>query len=115
MAETGPRLHGEAILGNLILALIIIVVPILGHLILTPIILRDELPTSHKVGWLLVAWIFWGVGPFLYLLLGQRRNRLFSWGPRAARGTGPIGAPGTVQPWGPTNPARSSSERTPEW
>jgi hypothetical protein len=92
MTTTGPRVHGEAILGNLILALIIVVVPILGHIILTPIILRDELPPSHKVGWLLVVWIFWVVGPFLYLLLGQRRNRLFSGGTRATA-TEPTSAP----------------------
>lgn len=83
MADSGPRVHSNAIFPTLLLALVVIFVPILGHLILTPIILRDEMPASHKAGWLLIVWIFWGVGPFLYLLLGQRRNRLFSWGARA--------------------------------
>jgi hypothetical protein len=109
MSTTGPRVHGEAILGNLILALIIIVVPILGHIILTPIILRDDLPASHKVGWLLVAWIFWGVGPFLYLLLGQRRNRLFSWArepePAPTSAARAYTGPNAVEPWDPTAPA----------
>jgi Phospholipase_D-nuclease N-terminal len=104
MTTTGPRVHTEAILGNVLLALVVIVVPILGHIILTPIILRDELPTSHKVGWLLVVWIFWVVGPFLYLLLGQRRNRLFSLGTRAASRTDASVATNTIQPWDPTSP-----------
>ena len=82
MADTGPRIHKNAIFPTILLALVVIFVPILGHLILTPIILQDDMPPSHKAGWLLVVWIFWGVGPFLYLLLGQRRNRLFSWGAR---------------------------------
>jgi hypothetical protein len=114
MSSTGPRVHGEAILGNLILALIVIVVPILGHIILTPIILRDELPTLHKVGWLLVVWIFWGVGPFLYLLLGQRRNRLFSWGTRAMSPTSTPNRPDALQPWDPTAPAEFPGRHTVE-
>ncbi|SRR5581483_8166083 len=84
MAESGPRVHTHAIFPTILLALVVIVVPILGHIILTPIILADDMPASHKAGWLLVVWIFWGVGPFLYLLLGQRRNRLFSWTPRTS-------------------------------
>lgn len=90
MAETGPRVHSNAILPTVLLALVVIFVPILGHLILTPIILSDDMPTSHKAGWLLIVWIFWGVGPFLYLLLGQRRNRLFSWGTRTTASSSPI-------------------------
>jgi Phospholipase_D-nuclease N-terminal len=82
MADTGPRVHTNSILPTALLALVVIFVPILGHIILTPIILSDDLPTSHKIAWLLIVWILWGVGPFLYLLLGQRRNRLFSWGAR---------------------------------
>ena len=104
MTSTGPRVHTEAILGNFVLALIIIVVPILGHIILTPIILRDDLPASHKVGWLLVAWIFWVVGPFLYLLLGQRRNRLFSWGARPTEPRSVSNEPNDANPWDATEP-----------
>ena len=63
----------------MILALIVIFVPVLGHIILTAIILRDELPFWQKVAWILAIWIVWWVGPFLYLLLGQRRNRLLRW------------------------------------
>jgi hypothetical protein len=92
MTASGPRIHNSAIFPTLLLALVVIFVPILGHIILTPIILRDDMPPSHKAGWLLIVWIFWGVGPFLYLLLGQRRNRLFSWGTRAT------GTSGALQP-----------------
>jgi len=90
MADTGPRVHSHAIFPTLLLALVVIFVPILGHLILTPIILADDMPTSHKIGWMLIVWIFWGVWPFLYLLLGQRRNRLFSWGTRATSPSAPV-------------------------
>lgn len=62
----------------LLLALVLIFVPILGHIILTIMILGDDLSSGEKLLWLVVVWIFWFVGPFLYLLLGQRRNRLLS-------------------------------------
>ena len=81
MSSSGPRLHTNSVFPTILLALVVIFVPILGYLILTPIILSDDLPTSHKIAWLLIVWVLWGIGPFLYLLLGQRRNRLFSWGP----------------------------------
>lgn len=59
------------------LALVLIFVPLVGHLILTVLILGDELTASEKLLWLVVIWLFFPfIGPFLYLLLGQRRNRL---------------------------------------
>ncbi|HLZ21071.1 MAG TPA: PLD nuclease N-terminal domain-containing protein [Ktedonobacterales bacterium] len=61
-----------------LLAAVIIFIPVLGHIILTIMILGDDLSDGEKLLWLVVVWIFWFVGPFLYLLLGQRRNRLFS-------------------------------------
>jgi hypothetical protein len=39
-------------------------------------ILGDDLSAGEKLLWLIVVWVFWVIGPFLYLLLGQRRNRL---------------------------------------
>jgi len=63
-------------LTSAILALVIIFVPIIGHIILTIMILADDLSAGEKLLWLIVVWIFWFIGPFLYLLLGQRRNRL---------------------------------------
>ncbi len=62
----------------LILSLVIIFIPVIGHIVVTVMILSDDLSTGEKVLWLVVAWVFWFIGPFLYLLLGQKRNRLFS-------------------------------------
>lgn len=59
-----------------VLALVLIFVPIIGHIILTFMILGDDLSAGEKVLWLVVVWVVWVLGPFLYLLLGQRRNRL---------------------------------------
>src|SRR6478672_9257129 len=66
-------INHEHIAGNLIMALIVVFVPVLGHIILTAIILRDDLKFWEKLAWIVVIWVVWWVGPFLYLLLGQRR------------------------------------------
>jgi hypothetical protein len=73
-----PRSGGMGCLTATILALVIIFIPIVGHIILTVMILGDDLSGGEKILWLIVVWVFWFIGPFLYLLLGQRRNRLFS-------------------------------------
>lgn len=59
------------------LILVTIFVPVIGHIILTVMILNDYMSTTEKIIWLIAVWVFWWVGPFLYLLVGQRRNRLF--------------------------------------
>jgi hypothetical protein len=56
--------------------LVVIFFPLVGHVILTVLILGDDLTRSEKLLWLVVVWLFWFIGPFLYLLLGQKRNRL---------------------------------------
>lgn len=61
-----------------LLVLVLIFVPILGHIILTIMILGDDLSSGEKLLWILVVWLIPFLGPFLYLLLGQRRSRLFS-------------------------------------
>jgi len=63
---------------TLILALVCIFVPIIGHIILTIMIINDYLSSGEKVIWLIAVWAIPAVGPFLYLLVGQRRNRLFA-------------------------------------
>lgn len=68
---------GRGFLATGCLALIVILIPVLGHIILTVMILNDDLSGSEKLLWLIVVWVFWFIGPFLYLLLGQRRDRLF--------------------------------------
>lgn len=68
---------GRGFLATGCIALICIFIPVLGHIILTLMILRDDLTASEKLLWLIVVWVLWVIGPFLYLLLGQRRDRLF--------------------------------------
>jgi hypothetical protein len=72
------RTGGMGCFTALILALIIIFVPVIGHIVLTVMILGDDLSGGEKLLWLVVVWVFWFIGPFLYLLVGQRRNRVFS-------------------------------------
>lgn len=68
---------GRSLLATGCIALIVIFIPVLGHIVLTLMILNDDLSGSEKLLWLIVVWVFWFIGPFLYLLLGQRRDRLF--------------------------------------
>jgi phospholipase D-like protein len=72
---------GRGCLATGCLTLILIFVPLVGHIILTLMILGDDLSASEKFLWLVVIWLIPFLGPFLYLLLGQRRDRVF--GPRA--------------------------------
>ena len=60
-----------------LLALVLIFIPLVGYIILTVMILGDDLSSGEKLLWLLIVWLVPFVGPFLYLLLGQRRNRVF--------------------------------------
>ena len=74
-----PRSGGcGGLIGTLLLLLVLVLVPIIGHIILTIIILGDDLSLTEKILWLVLVWVVWVVGPLLYLLLGQRRNRLVS-------------------------------------
>lgn len=68
-----PSAH---LLLNGCLALVLILVPVVGHIILTVLIIGDNLSASEKLLWLIVVWAVPFLGAFLYLLLGQRRNRL---------------------------------------
>src|SRR5262249_49483430 len=72
------RKSGVGPLGAILLMIVVIFVPIIGHLILSAIILGDDLSVGEKILWLLVIWFLPVVGPLLYLLIGQRRNRLVS-------------------------------------
>ena len=70
------RSSGGNILGTGCLVLTLIFIPLVGHVILTVIILDDDLTLAEKLLWLVVVWFVWFLGPFLYLLFGQRKNRL---------------------------------------
>jgi hypothetical protein len=69
---------GVGPLGTILLMIVVVFVPIVGHIILSVIILGDDLSGGEKVLWLLVVWLLPIIGPLLYLLIGQRRNRMFS-------------------------------------
>jgi hypothetical protein len=57
-------------------AVIIILVPIVGDIACTIFILNDDLSTMEKVLWIIAVWLLPWIGRLLYLLVGQRRNRL---------------------------------------
>jgi hypothetical protein len=59
------------------LILVSVLLPVVGHILLTFMIINDYMSRTEKVIWLIVVWTLWWVGPLIYLLVGQRRNRLF--------------------------------------
>jgi hypothetical protein len=58
------------------LFVLVLIFPVVGHIILTVMILGDDLNCGEKILWLVAIWALPVVGPLLYLLLGQRRNRV---------------------------------------
>ena len=60
------------------LFVLVLLFPLVGHIILTLMILGDDLTTGEKILWLIAIWAVPVVGPLFYLLLGQRRNRVLS-------------------------------------
>ena len=60
---------------NTILFLIIVFLPVIGHIIESVFILEDDHSSLGKVMWLLIIWLIPVIGPLLYLLLGQRPVR----------------------------------------
>jgi hypothetical protein len=63
---------------TVLLLLVLVFVPVVGHIILTFMILGDDMTTTEKLLWLVLIWVVWVVGPLIYLIFGQRRNRLLS-------------------------------------
>jgi hypothetical protein len=67
--------EGRGCLANSLLFLLIIFVPVVGHIIETVMILEDDYSPAGKLLWLAVIWLlppFVILGPLLYLLFGQR-------------------------------------------
>lgn len=67
--------EGRGCLTNTLLFLVIIFVPVVGHIIETVMILEDDHSLAGKLLWLAVIWLlppFVVLGPLLYLLFGQR-------------------------------------------
>ena len=61
-----------------LLLLVVVLIPVVGHIILTIMILRDDLSTVEKLLWIILVWVLPIVGPLLFLIFGQRRNRLLN-------------------------------------
>lgn len=62
-------------LANTLLFLVIVFLPIIGHIIATLMVLEDDHSLAGKVLWLAVIWLMpipVVLGPLLYLLFGQR-------------------------------------------
>lgn len=62
---------------NSLLFLVIVFVPIVGHIILTVMVLEDDHSPAGMLGWLLFIWLIPFIGPLCYLLFGQRRSRIY--------------------------------------
>lgn len=64
---------------NSVLFLVIVFVPLVGHVIETVMVLEDDHSLTGKLLWLAVIWLMpipIIVGPLLYLLFGQRQQRV---------------------------------------
>ncbi len=68
---------------NSLLFLVIVFVPLVGHVIETIMVLEDDHTLMGKVLWLAVIWLMpipVIVGPLLYLLFGQKTQRRVAFG-----------------------------------
>lgn len=63
-------------LANSLLFLVIVFVPLVGHIIETVMVFDDDHSFMGTVLWLAVIWLIPFVGPFLYLVFGQRQRRV---------------------------------------
>lgn len=63
---------------NSIMFLVIVFVPVIGHIILTIMVFEDDHSLAGAALWLAVIWLIPFLGPLLYLLFGQHRRRFMS-------------------------------------
>jgi hypothetical protein len=61
---------------NSILFLIIVFVPVLGHIIATVMVFEDNHSLAGTILWLALIWLVPFLGSFLYLVFGQRHRRV---------------------------------------
>ena len=61
---------------NSLLFLVIVFIPILGHIIATIMVFEDNHSPAGTVLWLALIWLLPFLGSFLYLVFGQRRRRV---------------------------------------
>jgi hypothetical protein len=72
-----PTERQRGLFFTILLSVVCIFVPFVGHVILTFMIANDYLTTGEKIIWLIAVWAVPFLGAFLYLLVGQRHHRLF--------------------------------------
>jgi len=60
---------------NSLLFLVIVFIPVIGHIIETVMVFDDEHSAVGTIFWLLVIWSTPFIGPLLYLLFGQHGRR----------------------------------------
>ncbi len=65
-------MYNRGCLVNSLVFLIIVFLPVVGHIIETIMILEDDHTMVGKALWLVVIWALPFLGPFLYLIFGQR-------------------------------------------
>ncbi len=63
-------------LANSLLFLVIVFIPIVGHIIETFMVLEDGHSPAGTILWLVVIWSTPVIGPLIYLLFGQRQQRV---------------------------------------
>jgi len=61
---------------NSLLFLVIVFIPVVGHIIETVMVFDDDHSTVGIILWLVVIWSMPFIGPLLYLLFGQRRHHV---------------------------------------
>ena len=61
---------------NSIMFLVIVFVPVVGHIIETIMVFEDDHSLAGTALWLAIIWLIPFLGPLLYLLFGQRRRRV---------------------------------------
>ena len=62
-------------LANSILFLVIVFIPVVGHIIETVMVLEDDHSPIATILWMVVIWSTPVLGPLLYLLFGQHGRR----------------------------------------
>ncbi len=76
LVESTPETRHRPSVLHLVAAAIIILVPVVGDVACTVLIIGDDLTVGEKILWIVACWLTQWIGRTLYLLVGQRRNRL---------------------------------------
>ncbi len=63
-------------IANSLLFLVIVFIPVVGHIIETVMVFEDDHSVAGTILWLIVIWSTPFLGPLIYLLFGQRPHRV---------------------------------------